>query len=136
MRITVVDGSYHDVDSSEFAFIEAAKVCFRDLFMKSNPELLEPVMSVEATSPEEFMGSVSGGICQRRGRIESMDEVGGAKVVRSMVPLSEMFGYSSAIRTLTQGRGDFTMRFERYEAVPFSIAENVIKKRREMNLIK
>ncbi len=136
VRVTVYDGSYHDVDSSEFAFIEAARVCFRSLFMQASPELLEPVMSVESVAPEEYMGGVSGSICQRRGRIEAMDELAGSKVVRGMVPLSEMFGYTNVIRSLTQGRGEFTMQFERYEAVPFSIAEEVIKKRREEDKIR
>lgn len=136
VKVTVFDGSYHEVDSSEYAFVEAARVCFRDLFIRSEPELLEPVMSVEVTAPEEYMGAVSGSICQRRGRIESMDDVAGARVVRGMVPLSEMFGYTNVIRSLTQGRGEFTMHFERYEAVPFAVAEEVIKKRREQNKIK
>jgi elongation factor G len=136
MKVTVYDGSSHDVDSSEFAFIEAARVCFRNLFMKGQPELLEPVMSVEVTAPEEYMGGVSGSICSRRGRIESMDELHGQKVVRGMVPLSEMFGYSNDLRTMTSGRGNFTMHFERYEAVPFSLAEEIIKKRREQNKIR
>ena len=136
MKVIVYDGSSHDVDSSEFAFAQAARVCFRELFLKSSPELLEPVMSVEVNTPEEYMGSVSGSICQRRGRIEGMDEVGGMKVIRGMVPLSEMFGYSNTIRTMTSGRGTFTMHFERYEAVPFSVAEEIIKKRREQNKIR
>ena len=93
-------------------------------------------MAVEAITPEEYMGTVSGSICQRRGRIDNMDEQGEYKVVRGMVPLSEMFGYSNAIRTMTSGRGSFSMHFERYEAVPFSIAEDVIKKRREANKIR
>lgn len=136
MEVTLLDGSYHEVDSSEYAFIEAARVCLRDLFMKGRPELLEPVMSVESTCPEEYMGPVSGSICQRRGRIETMGEKAGMKIVRGMVPLSEMFGYSNTIRTLTQGRGSFSMHFERYEAVPFSLAEEIIKKRREQNKIR
>ncbi len=136
MKVTVYDGSSHDVDSSEFAFIEAARVCFRNLFMKGQPELLEPVMSVEVISPEEYMGGVTGSICSRRGRIESMDELHGAKVVRGMVPLSEMFGYSNDLRTMTSGRGNFSMTFERYEAVPFSIAEDIIKKRHEQNKVR
>ncbi len=136
MRVVLQDGSYHEVDSSDFAFREAARVCFRDLFLKGSPELLEPVMSVEAAVPEEYMGPVSGSVCQRRGRIDSMDEQGGMKVVRGMVPLSEMFGYSNTIRTISQGRGSFTMQFEHYEAVPFSIAEEIIRKRREANKIK
>ncbi|MDD4871438.1 MAG: elongation factor G [Kiritimatiellae bacterium] len=136
MRVTVYDGSYHEVDSSDFAFVEAARVCFKTLFMQARPELLEPVMSVEVIAPEDYMGPASGSICQRRGRIESMSEQGGSKVIQGMVPLSEMFGYSNAIRTMTQGRGSFTMHFEHYETVPFSIAEEIIKKRREANKIR
>ena len=136
MKVTVFDGSSHDVDSNEFAFIEAARVCFRSLFMKAQPELLEPVMSVEVVTPEDYMGGITGSICSRRGRIESMDDQHGYKVVRGMVPLSEMFGYSNDLRTMTSGRGSFTMHFERYEAVPFSLAEEIIKKRREQNKIR
>jgi len=136
MRVTVYDGSSHEVDSSEFAFIEAARVCFRQLFLKGQPELLEPVMSVEVVTPEDYMGSVTGSVCSRRGRIESMDDQHGYKVVRGMVPLSEMFGYSNDLRTMTSGRGSFTMHFERYEAVPFSLAEDIIKKRRDQNKIR
>jgi len=136
MRVTVVDGSYHEVDSSEFAFIEAARVCFRQLFIKADPELLEPVMAVEVTAPEEYMGGVTGSICQRRGRIESMGDLHGVKVVRGMVPLSEMFGYSNDLRTMTSGRGNYSMHFERYEAVPFSIAEGIIEKRRKADKIR
>ncbi len=136
MQVTVFDGSYHEVDSSEFAFIEAGRVCFRQLFMKGDPELLEPVMSVEVTAPEEYMGGVTGSICQRRGRIESMGDLHGVKVVRGMVPLSEMFGYSNDLRTMTSGRGNYTMHFERYEAVPFSIAEGIIEKRRKADKIR
>jgi len=136
MHVAVYDGSYHDVDSSEFAFIEAARVCFRALFLKGQPQLLEPVMSVEVSAPEDYMGSITGSICSRRGRIESMDDQHGQKVVRGMVPLGEMFGYSNDLRTMTSGRGSFTMHFERYEAVPFSLAEEIIKKRREQNKIR
>jgi len=136
MKVTVYDGSSHDVDSSEFAFIEAGRVCFRKLFLEGQPQLLEPVMSVEATCPEEYMGGVTGSICSRRGRIEGMEDQHGQKVVRGMVPLSEMFGYSNDLRTMTSGRGNFSMHFERYEAVPFAIAEEVIAKRREQNKIK
>ena len=136
MAVTVDDGTYHEVDSSEMAFIEAARVCFKQLFLQSHPELLEPVMSVEVTVPEEYMGPASGSVCQRRGRIESMDDVGGMKVIRGMVPLSEMFGYSNTIRTITSGRGSFSMHFERYEAVPESIAEEIIEKRRKADKIR
>ncbi len=136
MRVTVVDGSAHEVDSSEFAFVEAGRMCFRELFQKGKPQLLEPVMSIEVIGPEEYMGAMSGSICQRRGRIISMDELAGSKIVRGMAPLSEMFGYSNTIRTITQGRGSFTMHFEHYEAVPFAITEEIIKKRREQNKIR
>ncbi len=135
-RVTLLDGSYHEVDSSEHAFMEAARVCFRELFMKSQPELLEPVMSVEAVTPEEYMGAISGSICQRRGRIESMDTQAGQKVIRGFVPLAELFGYANTVRTLSQGRAAFTMVFERYEAVPFATAEAIVKKRREANKIR
>ena len=130
MKVTLTDGSYHDVDSSDFAFQIAGRQAFKELFMKGNPQLLEPVMSLEITTPDEFMGACNGTIAQRRGRIESMDERGGMKIVKGMVPLSEMFGYSNTIRSLTQGRASFSMTFEHYEAVPFSIAEEVVNKRR------
>ncbi|MBC8207124.1 MAG: elongation factor G [Kiritimatiellales bacterium] len=130
MQVRLVDGSYHDVDSSDFAFQIAGRQGFKALMLQGQPELLEPVMSIEITTPDEYMGAVNGTVCQRRGRIESMDERGGMKIVKGMVPLSEMFGYSNTIRSLTQGRASFSMTFERYEAVPFSIAEEVVKKRR------
>ena len=136
MKVTLTDGSYHDVDSSDFAFQIAGRQGFKELFMKGNPQLLEPIMSIEITTPEEFMGPCNSTIAQRRGRIESMDERGGMKIVKGMVPLSEMFGYSNTIRSLTQGRASFSMTFEHYEAVPFSIAEDVIAKRREEGKIK
>ncbi len=136
MKVSLTDGSYHDVDSSDFAFQIAGRQAFKELFMKGNPQLLEPVMSIEITTPDEFMGACNGTIAQRRGRIESMDERGGMKIVKGMVPLSEMFGYSNTIRSLTQGRASFSMTFEHYEAVPFSIAEEVINKRREEGKIK
>ncbi|MEN7972771.1 MAG: elongation factor G [Verrucomicrobiota bacterium] len=136
MKVTLTDGSYHDVDSSDFAFQIAGRQGFKELFMRGNPQLLEPIMSIEITTPEEFMGPCNSTIAQRRGRIESMDERGGMKIVKGMVPLSEMFGYSNTIRSLTQGRASFSMTFEHYEAVPFSIAEEVVKKRREEGKVK
>ena len=117
--------------SNEFAFIEAARAGFHKLFLECRPVLLEPVMSVEAVTPEDYMGAVTGSVCQRRGRIESMDEQAEYNVVRGMVPLSEMFGYSNVVRTISQGRASFTMHFEHYEAVPFALAEEIIAKRRE-----
>ncbi len=136
MKVTLTDGSYHDVDSSDFAFQIAGRQAFKQLFMQGNPQLLEPVMSIEITTPDEFMGAANGTICQRRGRIDSMDERGGMKIVKGYVPLSEMFGYSNTIRSLTQGRASFSMTFEHYEAVPFSIAEEVVNKRREEGKIR
>lgn len=130
MRVNLVDGSYHDVDSSDFAFQIAARQGFKQLFLKGSPQLLEPIMSIEITTPEEYMGPASGSICQRRGRIDSMDSRGGMKLIRGYAPLSEMFGFSNTIRSFSQGRASFTMHFEHYEAVPFSIAEEVVKKRR------
>jgi elongation factor G len=130
MRVNLIDGSYHDVDSSDFAFQIAARQGFKHLFLQGNPQLLEPIMSIEITTPEEYMGPASGSICQRRGRIESMDSRGGMKLIRGYAPLSEMFGFSNTIRSFSQGRASFTMHFEHYEAVPFSIAEEVVKKRR------
>ncbi|MCL1919851.1 MAG: elongation factor G [Kiritimatiellaeota bacterium] len=131
VKVVVHFGSYHEVDSNEFAFIECARQCFKNLFMKGNPQLLEPIMSVEVAVPEDYMGAATGSICQRRGRVEGMDEKAGSKLVHGFVPLGEMFGYSNTIRTLTQGRGTFTMTFERYEGVPYELAEQIIEKRKK-----
>ncbi len=130
VKVTVFDGSFHEVDSSEFAFIEAARQCFKKLFLQANPQILEPVMAVEVSVPEDYMGAATGSICQRRGRIEGMDDKGGVKLVHGYVPLGEMFGYSNSIRTMTQGRGTFSMVFEHYEGVPYELAENIIAKRK------
>ncbi|HNX34088.1 MAG TPA: elongation factor G [Kiritimatiellia bacterium] len=131
VKVVVYFGSYHEVDSNEFAFVECARQCFKNLFLKGNPQLLEPIMNVEVAVPEEYMGTATGSICSRRGRVEGMDEKAGTKLVHGFVPLGEMFGYSSAIRTVTQGRGTFTMVFERYEGVPFELAETIIEKRKK-----
>lgn len=131
VRVTVFDGSYHEVDSSEFAFAEAGRQCFRKCFLAGSPRLLEPVMKVDVTVPEDYMGAATGSLCQRRGRVEGMDDRGSSKIVHGFVPLSEMFGYSNTIRTLTQGRGTFSMSFERYEAVPYEMAQTIIEKRRK-----
>ncbi|NCD33351.1 MAG: elongation factor G [Spartobacteria bacterium] len=136
MRVRLTDGSYHEVDSSDFAFQIAGRQGFKELFKKGNPQLLEPVMSVEVVTPEDYMGPVTSSICQRRGRIENMEDRHGNKIVRGMVPLGEMFGYSNALRTLTQGRATFSMHFEHYEAVPFSLAEEIVAKRLAANKIK
>jgi len=131
VKVVVHYGSYHEVDSNEFAFVECARQCFKNLFLKGNPLLLEPIMGVEVAVPEEYMGTATGSICSRRGRVEGMDDKAGTKLVRGFVPLGEMFGYSSAIRTVTQGRATFSMSFERYEGVPFELSETIIEKRRK-----
>ena len=136
LRVTLYDGSYHEVDSSDIAFQEAARIGFKALFLKGQPELIEPVMSIEVVSPEEFMGPVTSSICQRRGRIESMERKGETQIVNGMVPLSEMFGYAGALRTLTQGRANFSMHFEHYEAVPDALAEEIVKKRKAENKVR
>ncbi len=128
VKATLFDGSYHDVDSSEMAFKVAASMALRAAKNKCNPVLLEPVMRVEITVPEEYMGDIMGDVTSRRGRIEGMEARGNAQVVRAFVPLSEMFGYATALRSNTQGRGTYTMVFDHYEEVPKSIAEEIIKK--------
>jgi elongation factor G len=122
-------GSYHEVDSNEFAFIECARQCFKQGFLKAQPQLLEPMMDVEVAVPDQYMGAANGSINQRRGRVEGMEDRAGVKLIKATVPLGEMFGYSNAIRTVTQGRGTFTMIFKQYEAVPKNIAEEVVQKR-------
>ena len=136
LRVTLYDGSYHDVDSSDIAFQEAARIAFKQLFLKGQPELIEPIMSLEVVTPEDFMGPVTSSICQRRGRIESMERKGDTHIVNGMVPLAEMFGYANALRTLTQGRANFSMHFEHYEAVPDVLAEEIVKKRRAENKVR
>ncbi len=136
VRVVLFDGSSHDVDSSDMAFQEAGRACFRDLFLKAHPRIIEPVMSLEVTTPEEFMGAIVGSIGQRRGRIDEMNTKMGHRVIRGMAPLSEMFGYANVIRTLSQGRAGYTMQFERYETVPIALAEAIIKKRREQNKVR
>ena len=129
VKATVYFGSYHEVDSNEFAFITCAMQCFKQAFMKAKPQLLEPMMDVEVVVPEQYMGAANGSINQRRGRIEGMEDRAGVKLLKATVPLGEMFGYSNAIRTVTQGRGSFTMIFKQYEPVPKNIAQEVIEKR-------
>ena len=126
VHATVYDGSYHEVDSSEMAFHIAGSMAFKDAMQKASPILLEPIMKVEVTMPEEYMGDVIGDINSRRGRIEGMDDIGGGKMVRAFVPLSEMFGYSTDLRSRTQGRGNYSMFFEKYEPVPKNVQEKVL----------
>lgn len=129
VKVRLMDGSFHEVDSSEMAFKIAGSMAFKDGARKSGAKILEPVMSVEVTVPEEYMGDVIGDINSRRGRIEGMDDRAGAKVVRSMVPLAQMFGYATDLRSKTQGRGTYTMQISHYEEVPKSIADEIIAKR-------
>ena len=126
VHANVYDGSYHEVDSSEMAFHIAGSMCFKEAMKKANPVLLEPIMKVEVTMPEEYMGDVIGDINSRRGRIEGMEDIGGGKMVRGYVPLAEMFGYSTDLRSKTQGRGNYSMFFEKYEQVPKSVQEKVL----------
>ena len=126
VHATVYDGSYHEVDSSEMAFHIAGSLAFKDAMSKANPVLLEPIMKVEVSMPEEYMGDVIGDINARRGRIEGMEDVGGGKMVKGYVPLAEMFGYATDLRSKTQGRGNYSMFFEKYEQVPKSVQEKVI----------
>ena len=126
VHANVYDGSYHEVDSSEMAFHIAGSMAFKDAMKKGNPVLLEPIMKVEVTMPEEYMGDVIGDINSRRGRIEGMEDIGGGKMVKGYVPLAEMFGYSTDLRSKTQGRGNYSMFFEKYEQVPKSVQEKVL----------
>ena len=130
IKATVFDGSYHEVDSNEMAFKIAGSLAFKDAMNKAGAILLEPIMKVEVTMPEEYMGDVIGDINSRRGRIEGMDDIGGGKMVRAFVPLSEMFGYSTDLRSKTQGRGNYSMFFDKYEPVPKSVQEKVIAERK------
>ena len=126
VHANVYDGSYHEVDSSEMAFHIAGSMAFKEAMAKASPVLLEPIMKVEVTMPEEYMGDVIGDINSRRGRIEGMDDIGGGKMVKAYVPLAEMFGYSTDLRSKTQGRGNYSMFFEKYEPVPKSVQEKVL----------
>ena len=126
IHANVYDGSYHEVDSSEMAFHIAGSMAFKDAMQKASPVLLEPIMRVEVTTPEDYMGDVIGDINSRRGRIEGMEDIGGGKMIRGYVPLAEMFGYATDLRSRTQGRGNYSMFFDRYEPVPKSVQEKVL----------
>jgi elongation factor G len=125
VKVELVDGSYHEVDSSERAFKIAGSMAFKEAMKRAKPKLLEPMMAVEVTTPEDYLGDVMGNLNSRRGRIENMAPVGNAQVIKALVPLSEMFGYATDLRSMTQGRADFTMQFDRYEDVPASIASEI-----------
>jgi elongation factor G len=128
VRATLVDGSYHDVDSSEMAFKIAGSMVFKEAARKAVPVLLEPIMGVEVVTPEEYMGDVIGDLSSRRGRIEGMEARGSSQVIRAQVPLSEMFGYSTDLRSRTQGRATYTMQFNSYQQVPNAIADEIVKR--------
>jgi len=128
VKVRLVDGSYHEVDSSDLAFAIAGSIGFKEACRRANPVLLEPIMKVEVVVPEEYLGNVLGDLSSRRGRIEGMDLRGNVRVIRAFVPLGEMFGYATTLRSLTQGRGTFTMQFDHYEKVPAHLAEQIIKK--------
>jgi len=128
VKVTLVDGSYHEVDSNEMAFKVAASMGFKEAMRKAAPKILEPMMAVEVNTPEDFMGDVIGDLSSRRGHIEGMEPRGNAQVIRAKVPLSEMFGYATDLRSRTQGRAAYTMQFKAYEAVPQSIADEIVSK--------
>ncbi len=128
IKVTVFDGAYHEVDSSEMAFKICGSICFKEAAAKAKPVLLEPVMRVEVTVPEDYMGSVNGDLISRRGRLEGTEIAGGTHIIKAMVPLSEMFGYATELRSRTQGRGSFTMHFGKYEEVPRNLAEEIINR--------
>jgi len=128
IKATLVDGAYHEVDSSEMAFKIAGSMALKEAARKADPVLLEPVMAVEVRTPEEYMGDVIGDLNSRRGQIQAMEDISGAKVVRALVPLSEMFGYVGDLRSKTQGRANYTMQFDSYAEVPRNVAEEIIKK--------
>ncbi|MDN5308120.1 MAG: elongation factor [Eubacteriaceae bacterium] len=130
LKVTVYDGSYHDVDSSEMAFKVAGSMAFKNGMRKADPVILEPVFKLEVVIPEEYMGDVMGDINSRRGRVEGMEMRGGAQIIKGLVPLAEMFGYATSLRSKTQGRGVYTMQFSHYEAVPKSISEEIIEGRK------
>ena len=128
IKATLVDGAYHEVDSSEMAFKIAGSMVFKEAARKADPALLEPMMAVEVVTPEDYMGDVIGDLNSRRGIIQAMEERSGARVVRALVPLSEMFGYVGDLRSRTQGRASYTMVFDSYAEVPQNVAKEIIAK--------
>ena len=128
VKVTLTDGAYHEVDSSELAFKIAGSMAFKKAASLADPVLLEPVMAVEVTTPEDYMGEVIGDLNSRRGQIQAMDERGGARVVRAHVPLSEMFGYVGDLRSKTQGRANYSMVFDSYAEVPTNVSKEIIAK--------
>ena len=128
VKVKLVVGSYHDVDSSEMAFKLAASMAFKEGFRKADPVLLEPIMKVEIVSPEDYLGDVMGDVSRRRGVLQGQDDSPSGKIINAMIPLGEMFGYATSLRSMSQGRATFSMEFDHYEEAPNNIAESVIKK--------
>ena len=128
-KVTIFDGSYHDVDSSEIAFKIAGSMAFREGALKARPVLLEPIMKVEVVTPEDYMGDVNGDLNRRRGVLQGLEDAPSGKIVRAEVPLSEMFGYATTLRSMSQGRATYTMEFTRYAEVPPNVADSIIKAR-------
>jgi elongation factor G len=126
VRVTLTDGKYHDTDSSEIAFKVAGSLALKEAVKRAKPVLLEPIFSVEVVTPEEYMGDVIGDLNRRRGQVQGMAQRGNAQVVSAYVPLAEMFGYATDVRSNTQGRATYTMQFDRYDEVPTNIAEKVV----------
>jgi elongation factor G len=128
VKVTIFDGSYHDVDSSEMAFKIAGSMGFKEGVKQGKPVLLEPVMKVEIVTPEEYLGTVNGDLNRRRGILQGTEDSPAGKIIRAEVPLSEMFGYATDLRSATQGRATYTMEFAKYSEVPANIAEGIVKK--------
>jgi elongation factor G len=126
LRATLVYGSYHDVDSSEMAFKIAGSMCVKEGCRRAHPVLLEPIMSVEVVTPEDYMGDVIGNLSSRRGRVEGMEQRGSSQVIRAQVPLAEMFGYATDLRSRTQGRATYSMQFNSYQEVPESVSQEIV----------
>jgi elongation factor G len=126
IKVTLLDGSFHEVDSTSIAFKIAGSLAFKEAASKAKPVLLEPIMSLEVVSPEEYLGDIVGDINARRGKIERMEMRGGSRVMHAFVPLAEMFGYATILRTITQGRGVFSMEFYQYKVIPSNIMEEIV----------
>src|ERR671926_716654 len=126
VKIELVDGSYHEVDSSERAFKIAGSMAFKEAMKRAKPKLLEPMMAVEVVTPDDYLGDVMGNLNSRRGRVEALEPSGNAQSIKAKVPLAEMFGYATDLRSMTQGRATFTMQFDRYEEAPQSIAGEIV----------
>jgi elongation factor G len=129
VKVTLVDGSYHEVDSNENAFKMAASIAFKEGMRRASPALLEPIMAVEVETPPEFMGNVVGDLSSRRGVIQGLEDVAGTKIIKAEVPLAEMFGYSTALRSATQGSATYTMEFKHYAEAPKQVAEAIINRK-------